>query len=91
MCCFLILKGLPYPHQLTSAADAVMQYAFSLGFKTEQIILFSWSIGGFAVGWLANQYPDVKAIVLDACFDNIIPLAQQQMPQFASLWALNEC
>jgi len=68
---------------LTAAADAVMQYAFSLGFDTQKIILFSWSIGGFAVSWLANQYPEVKAIVLDACFDNIIPLAQQQMPKFA--------
>ncbi|CAF0819931.1 unnamed protein product [Brachionus calyciflorus] len=76
--------GLPYPKQVTAAADAIMQYAFDLGFKQENIILFSWSIGGFAVSWLASQYPDVKAVVLDACFDNIIPLAQQQMPKFAS-------
>ena len=56
-------SGLPYPAQLTSAADAVMQYAFSLGFKAENIILFSWSIGGFACSWLSNQYPDIKAVV----------------------------
>ena len=55
--------GLPYPEQLTAAADAVMHYAFDLGFKAENIILFSWSIGGFAVSWLTNQYPDVKAAV----------------------------
>ena len=55
--------GLPYPEQLTAAADAVMHYAFDLGFKVENIILFSWSIGGFAVSWLANQYPDVKGVV----------------------------
>lgn len=76
---------MPYPEQLTSAGDAVMQYAISLGFKVENIILFSWSIGGFAVSWLSNQYPEVKAIVMDACFDNITPLAQQQMPKFASI------
>jgi len=75
--------GLPYPDQLTAAADAVMQYAFHLGFKQEDIVLFSWSIGGFACSWLANQYPDTKSVVLDACFDSVIPLAQQQMPKFA--------
>ncbi len=42
-----------------------MQYAFSLGFKAEQIILFSWSIGGFAVSWLSNQYPDIHSAVRD--------------------------
>lgn len=54
---------MPYPDQLTAAADAVMQYAFSLNFKPENIILFSWSIGGFAVSWLANQYPNIKGVV----------------------------
>lgn len=77
-------SGLPYPTQLTSAADAVMQYAFSLGFKSENILLFSWSIGGFACSWLSNQYPETKGVILDACFDNITPLALQQMPKFAS-------
>lgn len=61
-----------------------MQYALSLGFKQENIILFSWSIGGFAISWLSNHYPDVKAVILDACFDTITPLALQQMPRFAS-------
>ncbi len=54
---------MPYPDQLTAASDAVMQYAFSLNFKPENIILFSWSIGGFAVSWLANQYPNIKGVV----------------------------
>ena len=58
------LKGLPYPTQVTGAADAVMQYAVrSLGFKEENIILFSWSIGGFAVSWLSSVYPQVKSVV----------------------------
>ena len=76
--------GMPYPVQLTAAADAVMQYAFKLGFKPENIVLFSWSIGGFAVSWLTKHYPDVRGVVLDACFDSITPLAQQSMPKFAS-------
>jgi hypothetical protein len=76
--------GLPYPEQLTAAADSVMQYAFSLGFECQDIILFSWSIGGFAVSWLSNHYPDVRGVVLDACFDDLTPLAQQQMPKFAT-------
>lgn len=75
--------GMPYPDQLTASADAVMQYALSLGFKPENIVLFSWSIGGFAVSWLTNHYPDIRGVVLDACFDSITPLAQQSMPKFA--------
>ena len=43
-----------------------------------------WSIGGFAVSWLTKHYPDVRGVVLDACFDSITPLAQQSMPKFAS-------
>jgi len=75
--------GLPFPGDVTSSADAIMQFAFSLGFKTEEIILFSWSIGGFPASWLAIHYPDVKAVILDACFDDIVNLAKQQMPKFA--------
>jgi pimeloyl-ACP methyl ester carboxylesterase len=74
---------------LTSAADAVMQYAFSLGFKVENIILASWSIGGFTISWLTNHYPDVRAAILDACFDDVIHLAQQQMPKFACIYENN--
>lgn len=76
--------GSPYPAQVTAAADAVVQYAHSLGFRNENIILFSWSIGGFAASWLAKQYPDMKGVILDAAFDHIVPLAQQRMPSFAS-------
>ncbi len=60
-----------------------MQYALSLGFKFENIILFSWSIGGFASSWLASHYPEVKGVILDACFDDIVHLAVPQMPKFA--------
>jgi hypothetical protein len=76
-------SGSPYPDQLTESADAVMQYGISLGFSTDNIILFSWSIGGFAASYLSNHYPDVRAVIMDACFDNISPLAIQQMPKFA--------
>ena len=76
--------GQPYPNELLSAADAVMQYAFSLGFKEDEIVLASWSIGGFTISWLTNHYPKVRAAILDACFDDIVHLAVQQMPKFAS-------
>jgi hypothetical protein len=62
-----------------------MQYAFSLGFKAEEIILYSWSIGGFPTAWAATYYPDIKGVIMDACFDNIIHLAKQHMPAFACM------
>ena len=63
--------GKPYPQQILTAADAVMQYAFSLGFHAHNIIFYSCSIGGFAASWLANNYPHVKAIVFDSYFDAV--------------------
>lgn len=41
-----------------------MQYAIQgLGFKPENIILFAWSIGGYAATWAAMIYPEVKHVV----------------------------
>ena len=82
--------GLPYPDQLTSSADAVMQYAFSLGFSADQIYLFSWSIGGFASSWLASNYPEIRGVILDACFDDVAHLAIPQMPEFAVYYFFNK-
>ncbi|XP_049884727.1 phosphatidylserine lipase ABHD16A [Pectinophora gossypiella] len=77
--------GLPYPEQEHNAIDAVMQYAINeLGFKPENIVLFGWSIGGYAAAWAALNYP-VKGLVLDATFDDLLPLAENQMPKS---WAL---
>ncbi|EFP09645.1 hypothetical protein CRE_25371 [Caenorhabditis remanei] len=77
--------GLPYAKNTLAAADAVMQYAIQvLGYRPENIVLFGWSIGGFPVSWLAANYPNVKAVVLDATFDDLLPLALFRMPTFFS-------
>lgn len=53
--------GSPVPSQDAHAADAVMQYALKkLGFKEEEIVIYGWSIGGFAASWLAMNYPNIK-------------------------------
>lgn len=73
--------GKPYPTQEQNAIDAVMQYAINeLGFESSQIVLFGWSIGGYTAAWAAVNYPDIKALILDATFDDLLPLALNQMP-----------
>nr|KAG5712462.1 hypothetical protein BaRGS_011436 [Batillaria attramentaria] len=47
----------------------------------KRIILFAWSIGGYSASWAAMNYPDVKFVILDATFDDIVPLAITKMPQ----------
>ncbi|XP_035429247.1 phosphatidylserine lipase ABHD16A isoform X2 [Spodoptera frugiperda] len=78
-------SGLPYPSQEHNAIDAVMQYAINeLGFRPENIILFGWSIGGYTATWAAVNYP-IGGLILDATFDDLLPLAQNQMPPSWSL------
>ena len=78
--------GLPLPSQEANAIDAVMQFAIQkLGFKPEDIIIHGWSIGGFTASWAAMHYPDVRAVILDATFDDILPLAVEKMPRWLSL------
>ncbi|WKX98400.1 hypothetical protein Q1695_013803 [Nippostrongylus brasiliensis] len=78
-------SGLPFPRNTLAAADAVMQYAQSeLGFREEDIVLFGWSIGGYPASWLAANYPKVKGVILDATFDDVLPLAQARMPNVLS-------
>ncbi|XP_046844487.1 phosphatidylserine lipase ABHD16A-like isoform X2 [Xenia sp. Carnegie-2017] len=75
-------SGLPYPIAEQNAIDVVMKYAMNrLGFPVENIVLFAWSIGGYSSSWLAMMYPDVKALILDATFDRITPLAVERMPE----------
>lgn len=76
--------GVPFPSQEQCAIDAVMQYAINkLGFTPENIVLYAWSIGGYSASWAAMTYPDVKFVILDATFDEIMPLAMAKMPDFA--------
>ncbi|KAL7986356.1 hypothetical protein Chor_011522 [Crotalus horridus] len=74
--------GVPLPQNEANAMDVVMQYAIHrLGFLPEDIILYAWSIGGFTATWAAMFYPDVSAIILDASFDDLVPLALKVMPE----------
>lgn len=78
-------SGEPFIDQDQNAVDAVMQFAIQdLGFLPEQIILFGWSIGGYSSLWLATQYPNIKGVVLDATFDDLLYLALPRMPESLS-------
>lgn len=78
-------SGSPYPDQDQNAVDAVMQFAITdLGFTPDNIILYGWSIGGYSTLYAASQYPDVKGVVLDATFDDVLQLAIPRMPESLS-------
>lgn len=77
-----ILQGSPYPEQDHNAIVAVMQFAINhLGFIPENIVLFGWSIGGYSSLYAATRYPDVRGVILDATFDDVLQLALPRMPQ----------
>ena len=62
-----------------------MRYAIEeLHFCVNDIVIFAWSIGGYSACWTAVNYQDIRGLVLDAVFDDVLPLAQRQMPSFAS-------
>ncbi|XP_053329517.1 phosphatidylserine lipase ABHD16A [Spea bombifrons] len=74
--------GIPFPQNEANAMDAVVQYAiYRLGFQLQDIIVYAWSIGGFTATWATMSYPDVSALVLDASFDDLAPLALKVMPE----------
>ncbi|XP_061475275.1 phosphatidylserine lipase ABHD16A [Rhineura floridana] len=74
--------GIPLPQNEANAMDVVIQYALHrLGFLPEDIILYAWSIGGFTATWAAMSYPDISALILDASFDDLVPLALKVMPE----------
>jgi hypothetical protein len=76
-------SGLPFPSQEGNAIDVVVRYAVTeLNFELEDIILYAWSIGGFTASWAAMSYPKIGAVVLDATFDEIQPLAVRQVPDW---------
>lgn len=57
-------QGNPYPDDVANGVDAVMQFAINkLNFQPENIMLFAWSIGGYALSWASMNYPDVKGAV----------------------------
>jgi alpha/beta hydrolase fold len=78
-------SGEPFPSQDQNAVDALMQFAIeSLGFAPENILLFGWSIGGYSSLYLASQYPNIRGVILDATFDDILYLALPRMPESIS-------
>ncbi|CAL7939967.1 unnamed protein product [Xylocopa violacea] len=72
--------GAPYPLQEENAIDCVMRFAIDqLRFPEKQIILYGWSIGGYTATWAAMNYPSIQSLILDATFDDILPLAIMTM------------
>lgn len=58
-----------------------MKFALDkLGFKQENIIVFAWSIGGYSGSYAAMQYADIKGLILDATFDDVVDLATAKLP-----------
>ncbi|KAF6201546.1 hypothetical protein GE061_003937 [Apolygus lucorum] len=80
---FACSTGMPYMEQEHNAMDTVMQFAVhDLKFNPDHIILFGWSIGGYSSAYASSRYPNVKGVIVDATFDDVLPLAQNQMPEF---------
>ncbi|XP_069775596.1 phosphatidylserine lipase ABHD16A isoform X2 [Narcine bancroftii] len=74
--------GVPFPQNEANAMDVVIQYAIHrLNFQIEDIIVYAWSIGGFTATWAAMNYPEISALILDASFDDLVPLALKVMPE----------
>ncbi|KAM4642778.1 phosphatidylserine lipase ABHD16A isoform 2-T2 [Discoglossus pictus] len=74
--------GVPFPQNEANAMDAVMHYALNrLGFNLDDIVVYAWSIGGFTATWASMSYPDLSGLVLDASFDDLVPLALKVMPE----------
>ena len=62
-----------------------MQFAINeLSFMPENILLFGWSIGGYSTLYAATRYPEVKGVILDATFDDVLHLALPRMPESLS-------
>lgn len=73
--------GLPFPSQEINAIDVVMKFAVEkLNFELKNIIVMGWSIGGFSASCAAQRYPSIKGLILDASFDDLLPLALFRMP-----------
>uniref|UniRef100_A0A4W4E4C1 Phosphatidylserine Lipase ABHD16 N-terminal domain-containing protein n=1 Tax=Electrophorus electricus TaxID=8005 RepID=A0A4W4E4C1_ELEEL len=74
-------RGVPFPQNEANAMDVVIQFAVhKLGFQMSDIVVYAWSIGGFTASWAVMSYPEIQAVVLDASFDDLLPLALKVMP-----------
>ncbi|KAM8774552.1 ABHD16B [Rhynchonycteris naso] len=74
--------GEPFPQHDANAMDVVVKYALHrLHFPAADVVIYGWSIGGFTATWATMTYPELGALVLDATFDDLVPLALKVMPQ----------
>lgn len=73
--------GVPFPQNEANAMDVVIQFAVNkLGFQLNDIVVYAWSIGGFTACWAVMSYLEIQGLVLDASFDDLLPLALKVMP-----------
>ncbi|XP_007524493.1 protein ABHD16B [Erinaceus europaeus] len=73
--------GAPFPQHDANAMDVVVKYALHrLHFPPAHVVVYGWSIGGFTATWATMMYPELGALVLDATFDDLVPLALKVMP-----------
>ncbi|ELR44736.1 hypothetical protein M91_04669, partial [Bos mutus] len=82
--------GAPFPQHDANAMDVVVKYALHrlhfppahvvVYFPPAPVVVFGWSIGGFTATWATMTYPELGALVLDATFDDLVPLALKVMP-----------
>ncbi|XP_039093004.1 protein ABHD16B [Hyaena hyaena] len=74
-------SGAPFPQHDASAVDVVVKYALHrLRFPPAHVVVYGWSIGGLTATWATMTYPELGALVLDATFDDLVPLALKVMP-----------
>ncbi|XP_053908107.1 phosphatidylserine lipase ABHD16A isoform X2 [Cuculus canorus] len=74
--------GVPLPQSEANAMDVVLRFALQrLRFPPQRIVVYAWSIGGFTATWAAMSYPELGALVLDASFDDVLPLALKVLPR----------
>ncbi|KAH0619273.1 hypothetical protein JD844_019185 [Phrynosoma platyrhinos] len=70
--------GKPYPQNDVNAMDVVLQYAVRrLHFTLPDIVIYGYSLGSYTATWAAMTYPELGALVLDASFDSLLPLAMK--------------
>ncbi|XP_062977140.1 protein ABHD16B-like [Elgaria multicarinata webbii] len=71
-------SGKPYPQNDINAMDVVVQYAIHrLNFTLPEIAIYGYSLGSYTAAWAAMTYPELGALVLDASFDSLLPLAMK--------------
>ncbi|XP_077192051.1 ABHD16B-like [Paroedura picta] len=72
--------GKPYPKNDINAMEVVLQYAVHrLNFSLPDIAIYGYSLGSYTATWAAMSYPDLGALILDASFDGLIPLAMKMI------------